>query len=70
MKSFDNWIELIGIYLFVCISNLSRIYSHPMGLTPLGESMNVHTSFIFMDLISDLMASSHFSRLDLCIASI
>ena len=70
MKSFDNQIELIGLYLFVCASNPSRIHSHPMGLIPSGESMNVHTSSIFLDFILDLMAPSHFSKLDPCIASV
>ena len=39
-----------------------------MGFIPSGESSSVHTLLIFMDFNLDLMAPSHFSELDHCIA--
>ena len=70
MKFFGNRTELIGLYLSIYATYPSKIHLHPMDLIPLGKSMNIHTSSIFIDFISDLMAPSHFSKLDPCIASV
>jgi hypothetical protein len=35
---------------------------HPMGFTPSGGSTKVQTWLTYMESISDLMASSHFSE--------